>query len=192
LSSSSKTASPRRINGHVIWRRLGAPQSFHTLRKAFQACWAGVHSMRQCWAGSESPWSQPLQVAGIPMIWSQMPTNSPLLRISQVSAPTLRGRALCHILAMTWATVELWRFNCWTKVMMLGVCCFLLAFRYPLLAEKPKKGASPMLPVCCQYHSPESHGSSEMKPDSKIQYIGGLFPGGGTSLASLNVVPWPS
>jgi hypothetical protein len=34
------------------------------------------------------------------MTWSQVPTGSPLLRISQVSAPTLRGLALCHILAM--------------------------------------------------------------------------------------------
>jgi hypothetical protein len=54
------------------------------------------------------------------MIWSQVPTGSSLLRINQGSAPTLRGRALCHILAMIWVTVEFRRFSCWTKVMMLG------------------------------------------------------------------------
>jgi hypothetical protein len=32
----------------------------------------------------------------------------------------LAGRALCHILATIWATVELCRFRSWMKVMMLG------------------------------------------------------------------------
>jgi hypothetical protein len=76
-----------------------------------------------------------LQRAGMPICWSQVPTGSPLLRVSQVRAPTLRGRALCHNLATTWATVELRRFKRWMKVVMLGVCWIRFAFRYPLLAE---------------------------------------------------------
>jgi hypothetical protein len=85
--------------------------------------------MRQCWADSGGPWSQPLQVAGIPIVWSQVLTGNPLLRVSEVRAPTLRGRALCHILAMIWATVEFRRLRDWTKEMMLGVCCLLFALR---------------------------------------------------------------
>jgi hypothetical protein len=75
---------------------------------------------------------------------------------------------------------------------MLGVCCFLLAFRYPLLVEYPKKGVSPMLPVCYQCQSPGSHGRSEMKLDSKSNKLGVFLSGGKTSLASQSVAPWLS
>jgi hypothetical protein len=126
---------PKENKGLGDVEAVGRPPFVPNAEEGTPSLLSRVHSMRQCWADFENPWSQPLQVAGIPMIWSQVPRGSSLLRISQVSAPTLRGRALCHILAMIWATVKSRRLRCWTKVMMLGVCCFLLTFRYPFLVE---------------------------------------------------------
>jgi hypothetical protein len=43
--------------------------------------------------------------------------------------PTLRGRELCHILAIICKTEEFWRFNFWMKEWMLGVWEGSMAFQ---------------------------------------------------------------
>jgi hypothetical protein len=62
-----------------------------------------------------------LQREGRPIVWSQVPTGRPLLRMSQMSVPTFRGRALCQILAVNWVVVELRRLRVLRKVVMLDV-----------------------------------------------------------------------
>ncbi len=46
--------------------------------------------------------------------------RSPLLRVNQMRAPTLRQRALCHILPTIWAVVEFRSLNLWMKSMIPG------------------------------------------------------------------------
>jgi hypothetical protein len=61
-------------------------------------------------------------LGGSPMTCNQVPTRSPLLRVSQMRVPTFVGRALCQILAMTWAGMEFWRLNPSTKARRLVWC----------------------------------------------------------------------
>jgi len=46
-------------NGKAVGRLPFTPDT----EESTLGLWAGVHSMRQCWADSWSPWSQPLQGA---------------------------------------------------------------------------------------------------------------------------------
>jgi hypothetical protein len=69
------------------------------------------------------------------MVWSHVPTGSPLLRVSQIRAPTLRGQALCHILETICTVVEFRRLSLWMKSMIPGGLWGFLAFWYPLLEE---------------------------------------------------------
>jgi hypothetical protein len=69
------------------------------------------------------------------MHWSQVPTRSPRLRVSQMIVPTLRGRELCQILANTWRSVKLLRLSCWMKERITGTLDNRLEFKYPHLTE---------------------------------------------------------
>jgi hypothetical protein len=93
----------------------GRLPSFQTFRYASHARWAIAQSSKQCRGDSSDPASQILHWGGSPMTYNHVPTGRPLLRVSQMRVPTFLGRALCQILAMTWAGVEFWKLSPWTK-----------------------------------------------------------------------------
>jgi hypothetical protein len=54
--------------------------------------------------------------------------REPSVEGQPMRAPTLRGRALCQILATIWAVVEFWRLSLWMNSIILGGRCGFLAF----------------------------------------------------------------
>ncbi len=62
--------------------------------------------------------SQTLQVGGMPISCSQVPTRSLLLSVNHMIMPTFHGHVLCQSLAIIWAIVVFLRWRSWMKSVM--------------------------------------------------------------------------